>query len=320
MKQFITAIFLLIAFNQVASSQINKGRFALEFTNIDIQSQFFVYVPEDYDENKEYDLIYAWHATSMPGSNMRDFLMSVQGDLNNKIIVAPDANNLNGKSADHYNNLIAQPLNYILGTYNINSNSIVIAGLSWGGGLAFQVGLSNSGLFKGIVGLMPAIGELPQSLWDNITSIKMATILGDQDVNFTLVDALMKEIETKGGAILYTVKPGVTHIDQEYLNSQEFVNDYNESYNYVLDNAASAQEFTIDENISLFPNPAQDKIYLESDNIHSLGNALLYDENANLIMLASSKTLKQGLDVSNLQAGVYFIKIGNKAQKFVIVK
>jgi pimeloyl-ACP methyl ester carboxylesterase len=319
MKQFITAIFLMMAFGQIAHSQ-QTGSFGLEFDNSGITSQMFFYVPDDYDANKSYDLVYAWHANTMPGSTMRDFIKAVQGDLNNKIIVAPDANNILDKEAAYLSNLITQSIGYTLNTYNINNETLVITGMSLGGAIAYQLGLQNPDLFKGIVGLMPAIAELPESLWANIENIKMATILGDQDLNFSVVDALMKEIETKGGEILYTVKPGVTHIDQEYLNSQEFVNDYNASYNYVLDNAASVQEFDIDENISLFPNPTSEKIYLESDNIHSLGNALLYDENANLLMLASSSTLKQGLDVSKLQAGVYFIKIGNKAQKFIIEK
>ena len=93
----------------------------------------------------------------------------------------------------------------------------------------------------------------------------------------------------------------------------------NAAVEYANDNVISSVEHEQIIN-SVYPNPAQDMIYLELENINSSENIFIFDLDANLIKTFNVLSPKNGFDVSDLQAGVYFIKIGNKAQKFIIEK
>jgi len=66
---------------------------------------------------------------------------------------------------------------------------------------------------------------------------------------------------------------------------------------------------------SVFPNPAKNSIYLLLDNIQKNNTAYVYDITANMIKRFSTSNNK--IDISNLEKGVYFIKIDNETIKFI---
>lgn len=272
----------------------------------------YCYVPEDYDSTKAYPFLFGWHGAGMPGSNMRDMLYVVLGQSIDCIIVCPDANNLNGQPAQLLTNLINASYGYALDNYNIDPNKRVINGFSWGGSIAYQLGLLNPDMFDGIIGLAPAIGQFDQTMWNNIEATRMATILGDQDFNFSVVDALMKQIESRGGSLLYLVKPGVEHVDNEYFGSQEFIDDWVQCYNYVLgisDVEESHDEFSL---LTISPNPCKDVLNIYSD-VEISSEAVIGIYNLQGIGFQSMKkgllSGKVAVDVSGLAQGVYFLKI-----------
>ena len=71
------------------------------------------------------------------------------------------------------------------------------------------------------------------------------------------------------------------------------------------------------ENISIFPNPVQDVLYIKTS--EKVLDAKIYDEQGRLIKFFSNAT--NSLPVNNLQKGVYFIDIktskNNKKIKFI---
>jgi hypothetical protein len=85
---------------------------------------------------------------------------------------------------------------------------------------------------------------------------------------------------------------------------------------YLLTDNLSVKENT-KENISIFPNPVQDVLYIKTS--EKVLDAKIYDEQGRLIKFFSNAT--NSLPVNNLQKGVYFIDIktskNNKKIKFI---
>jgi len=68
--------------------------------------------------------------------------------------------------------------------------------------------------------------------------------------------------------------------------------------------------------VNLYPNPANDKIFIESQLIHH--NAEIFDMTGKLIMSKLIDSDVATIDISNLTSGIYFIKISNEVVgKFV---
>ena len=67
--------------------------------------------------------------------------------------------------------------------------------------------------------------------------------------------------------------------------------------------------------LNIYPNPAKDFINLSNENTNN-ETINIYDIRAKLVkQIISSNNIR--VDISNLQEGVYFVKIGNKVSKFV---
>jgi hypothetical protein len=63
-----------------------------------------------------------------------------------------------------------------------------------------------------------------------------------------------------------------------------------------------------DYQIRLFPNPVQDRLHLDLDALHDV-QIRLYDISGRLLGTYDSADLQNGLDVSNLQNGLYYISV-----------
>jgi len=66
---------------------------------------------------------------------------------------------------------------------------------------------------------------------------------------------------------------------------------------------------------SVFPNPAKNSIYLLLNNIQKNNTGYIYDIKANMVKQFSVNHTK--IDISDLEKGVYFIKIDNETIKFI---
>jgi pimeloyl-ACP methyl ester carboxylesterase len=313
-----------------ANCQVSTGNFAKTYTDRGVTSTVSFWVPTDYDSTQVYPFLYAWHGAGDTGANMRTFIAYLLAQKVNAILVCPDANAINGKSNDYFLNLINYSYSYTRTNYKIDTNKIIIMGFSWGGGVAYQLGLQNPNLFKGVMGLAPAIGQLDQTMWDNIKKIRMATILGDQDFNYTAVSTLMKNIQSAGGNLLYIEKPGVQHVDNDYFNSQAIIDDLRQCYDYIIGvTDVNDNDILFNFGLSISPNPASDNILISFPNIDLLNAGMsIFNSFGNEIKRFDTKFLTGQnsiiFSIENYPSGIYYcsMNIGfNKITKsFVVVK
>jgi pimeloyl-ACP methyl ester carboxylesterase len=331
MKKFyfsVIIIAILVIINNGLYSQ-QTGQFTLTYNDRGVTSSVYFWVPGDYDSTKTYPFLLGWHGAGDTGGNMRTFLAYLLAQRVGAILVCPDANNVNGKDVSYFSNLTSAAYSMARDNYSIDTNKIVIMGFSWGGAYSYQIGLLNPQLFKGIIGLAPAIGSFDQTMWNNINKIRMATILGDKDFNYTAVNALMLSIKNSGANLLYIVKPGVQHVDNAYFNSQAIIDDFRACYEYVVGDASDIENNKITDNlaVNIYPNPVQDflsvKYFINSNNpiklsiINSFGIELI-----NETINENQGTVK--INTNGLPSGIYYciLKSGNyiETKRFVILK
>lgn len=82
----------------------------------------------------------------------------------------------------------------------------------------------------------------------------------------------------------------------------------------ISDNAMDSNE------IALYPNPARDEVTLTKNTTISLGEVIVYDTTGRLIKVVDLKNMGQSktIDISQLQSGIYFLKI--RADKGTITR
>lgn len=313
----ILLIALILVCGKIAYAQ-QTGDFYLQVPNNGIASNIYFHVPTDYDSTKTYPLLWAWHGAGMPGGNMLGLMLLLQDSIKG-IVVCPDANN--ATTNDQLNFLINYSYAYPKSFYKIDTAKIVVTGYSWGGNMSYQIGLLNPNIVKGIIGIAPAIGsaQFAQQMWDNITKIRMATILGSLDFNYTPVSSLMTEIKSRGGSLLYIEKEGLDHQGSNgYFNRQEFIDDYMKCYRYVLNNTSGAEikDKDITEiEITISPNPATDIAILDIaldksstikvDMFDLFGRLVLTESHIN----CSAGSNKIKLDLMSIPTGVYYYSV-----------
>ena len=77
----------------------------------------------------------------------------------------------------------------------------------------------------------------------------------------------------------------------------------------------------LDVNFNVYPNPVNDKLYVETD--AEIEEVIIYDIYGRVQNLRNSETqkLRNSIDVTNLNSGVYFVKVvtekGETVQRFV---
>jgi len=300
MKKYFLLFALISLFMNfgIIKSQVNTGLFTMSYNEGGVQHPISFYVPEDYSAEKAYPMIFGWHGAGMAGTAMAGWLHQTIAQQEKIILVCVDINN--AQTSQTLLNIVQQSLAYATQTYNIDMAKIVISGYSMGGAYSYIFGLSNATYFKGIIGTAPAIAldNFSEEMWSAVPNIRMATILGESDEMFGMIDSSMKEIKVRGGQLLYKKKPGVTHGDGNYFNSQEYKDDYKECWDYIF-LATDIEENLINNiGIELYPNP-----------VSSIANvSYTIDKSSNVsvsIQNAIGETLIKGIENTYLNAGDY---------------
>ncbi len=333
MKKKLLLSAIIIGLFLTASSAFSQttGLFTMNYPENGVNYPISFYVPEDYSANNSYPMIFGWHGSGMPGTFMAQWLNQTIAQKEKIILVCPDIAGVT--SGTTFTAIINAALQYATTTYNVDPAKWVISGFSMGGSYAFQIGLGNPTLFRGIIGVSPAIGSaaFTQPMWDNIKSIRMATIEGDKDFNWDVVNTLMTDIKSKGANLLYIVKPNVEHADQTYLVSQEYYNDYKKCWDYIFGITDVKENFIENFQINLFPNPISTTANI-SYTIENPANVSISIQNAlgeevakgidNKFVAAGSYT--DIINTSSLLPGVYFCNIktdnSTETKKFIVIK
>jgi hypothetical protein len=160
----------------------------------------------------------------------------------------------------------------------------------------------------------------------------MSTILGSLDFNYAPVSSLMADIKNRGGEILYIEKEGLDHQGSNgYFGRQEFIDDYMNCYNYVLNLSNDVKETPSADNelgLSVFPNPATDKISISFDTDNQLAGISINNSLGIEVGRFGNRELtgQSAVDfiTKNLPAGIYYciIQYGMKTftKSFVIAR
>lgn len=80
------------------------------------------------------------------------------------------------------------------------------------------------------------------------------------------------------------------------------------------------EDNNLESNISIYPNPTSDFINIDFENIVNPSSIKITNSLGSAVIEYNSNQISSGLnriDVSNLESGVYFIKIDNKVSKFI---
>jgi hypothetical protein len=72
--------------------------------------------------------------------------------------------------------------------------------------------------------------------------------------------------------------------------------------------------------IYIFPNPATDYISLYAQKFGPMSEIVIYDVFGELVLVAQTPSSEQRIDISALPPGIYFVRIGERIGKFMIVK
>ena len=312
----LTAFILLSSFFN-CYAQLPKGVFTMTYTESGTGAirSFYMDVPNDYDSLKSYPLLYAWHGAGMPASSMLANMQVLNTNIK-AIICCPDVNGLVGQQLA---TMFQTSIQYAE-RYNINPYKKIITGFSLGGNYAFQIGLGDTTKFQGIIAFSPAIdaSQFTTGMWNNIKGIRMAAIVGTQDANWTAVNALMLDIKSKGGNLYYLPKKDVTHDDAVYFSSQEFFDDYQNCYKYVIGlfNSIGENQAGNNLNMQVYPNPFNNKTEIESREavnkslnltVFDVYGKKVYEDNKNSLIDNEHITL----NLENLEPGIYMLMVSD---------
>ncbi len=309
---FIFVMLLAVKWNN-CSLIAGDGRFEVQLDTLGGSFSLALFVPEDYDSSRAYPVAIGFHGAGMPADNMRD-LIYVADSYIGSIIACPEYND--AVSGAVFFARITKTMMYISENYNLNTGRAILASFSAGAYYAFNMAL-NSGSFMGVIGISPAlrIQSLAPTSWSNIKGSRMAMITGTADEFFPGVDSLAAEINNQGGSLKYIVKEGMGHGDDAYFNSIDFINDYTECYNYII-NEANEISFDVPSGpiIKAGPNPAKDRLIVGlpgSEQSNSINNYTLM-----LYSLAGEKVLETKalgeqhvvISTNGISPGVYILK------------
>ena len=323
MKKIQSLFTVLILFASLLScfAKMPTGVFTMSYTESGTGAirSFYMDVPTDYDSLKSYPLLYAWHGSGMTGSNMLANMQALNTNIK-AIICCPDINGmtLGGQLATMFQTSIK----YAEG-YNIDPYRKIITGFSMGGNYAFQIGLGDTTKFQGIIGFSPATGasQFTTGMWANIKGIRMATIEGTADINWTAVNALMLDIKSRGASLLYIVKPGVTHSDAVYYASTEFFNDYQACYNFVIGLTSIKENQTSNNlNMQVYPNPFSNKTTIETNSVSNKPLSIsVYDVAGKKVFDGNHSSFcsddRITLNLENLESGIYTLIVTDGVRK-----
>lgn len=100
------------------------------------------------------------------------------------------------------------------------------------------------------------------------------------------------------------------------INASEKIWQFFAQYDLTGKITVSNKELESYPNIEIYPNPVNDRIYI-SRSQQTKGACRIYDQLGNQILLKATNISPESIDVSTLDAGVYFIQIEDVTKKFI---
>lgn len=311
-----SAFFMCFFISNIFSQQ--KGRYEVNLDTLGGTFTLALYIPETYDGASELPITIGFHGSGMPANNMRDLLYLPGYDIG-AIVACPDYNNIS--TSNEFFARISKTMQYVSFNFKLDYNNSLAVGFSSGAYYAYNLGLNSGGTFAGVIGISPAVNmqSLAPSSWQNIKNLRLAAIIGTSDEFYPGADSLMKQIIAQGGSLKYIVKEGVQHVDNIYLNSQEFINDYTECYNYIFNQTEVIESDLISKStVKISPNPADGRIEImipetNASNFQGCYILSLYSFTGGKIYETEAKPNQAIIiNTESYVPGIYFLKVQGK--------
>ncbi len=306
----ILIIMVILSLQGHAAPQ--TGRFEVKPDTLGGTFTLAVYVPEDYDSSLLCPMTIAFHGYQMQPETMRDLLYNTNRKIGS-IIFCPDMNDIT--SSDVFFARLLKSISYIISNYKIEKTKVITAGFSSGVYYAYNIALTNPETFKGSIGIAPLVmaKNIQESSWANIKQVRLAAIVGKEDDNFPIVDKLMDEVESRGGTAKYIIKEETGHINDDYINSKDFIVDYVNCYQFLF--ASPNEVLSGTENslkVRIGPNPASDYIFVETTSGSPSAAITIVNQSGIAVynsIFENRDYLREKIDLSSLANGVYFISV-----------
>lgn len=250
MKQIIILLLCLLPVSLWAQQTGNFDRSIVFMGSTRLVS---VYVPENYDPEKQYPLYLGLHGFNQSTQAIRDALHPI-AQSREAIIVCPSGNGNrhddefpafdNGATITREIGLVHTTLDSALRWFSIDPAAVVLTGFSYGGRESLYFGLSNYFKFQGIIGLSPAVqsaadvnNNLPiprpnPFAFTNQSKIPICICAGEQDDFFIeVIRSFSAKLEQAEGADTLLLNPA-----GHTLNYPEFSDDFNSCLDFIARN------------------------------------------------------------------------------------
>ncbi|WP_196886406.1 T9SS type A sorting domain-containing protein [Aureivirga sp. CE67] len=109
----------------------------------------------------------------------------------------------------------------------------------------------------------------------------------------------------------------ITELEINHVNNTLYTSTYGRGIwktNLPSSSARLSNENQLTQNISIYPNPAKDKITISNQDESFNSSISIYDQNGRIVKYLKNIKLQENLDVdiSNLENGIYFVKINTE--------
>ena len=139
------------------------------------------------------------------------------------------------------------------------------------------------------------------------------------DLSFSTVDAVgFKDVSnTLGNQSLYR-NTNVTDPRSDFTISEwtQHPNDY--TVNLGTGPVLNVVDLTKQNELFIYPNPAENEIYLKGTQLQKIANAKIFDASGRILLMEDQPFKnKNSINVSKLSKGVYFLQVDGKSLKFL---
>jgi predicted esterase len=143
--------------------------------------EYWVFVPDNYDENVSHGLIVWFHPAKEGGKDGEKMMRTFRdfAEDNHFIVMGPKSGNKDAWVPSETEQVM-QDVKTVLGQYTIDRTRVVAHGLGNGGQMAFYVGFHARDVFRGVATLGAALGNPPK---DNVANQPLSFFItaGDKD-------------------------------------------------------------------------------------------------------------------------------------------
>jgi serine protease Do len=150
-------------------------------TNEALGREYWVFVPDNYDDNKSYGVIVWFHDIAQRGKDGETMSRTFRDicEEYNFILIGPKSGNASGWVPSE-TELVMQDVKQVMGQYRIDKTRVVAHGLGNGGQMAFYVGFNARDTFRGVAALGAVLGTNPK---ENVINQPLSFFIaaGDKD-------------------------------------------------------------------------------------------------------------------------------------------